>query len=158
VSVERLTASVDTNGAAPADPPKPRYRLMTAEQVAELIAVPPTWVYQEARADRIPHVRLGRYVRFRPEAIRASSSSRRTAPGERSADSARLGVERRIGLKVRGATVLKQVVEARSLMSEAADGWQQLDRDEYDVIRPEYVVGSHGSGELPPFPGLDGPL
>ena len=43
--------------------------LLTAEQVAELLSVPTSWVYAEARAGRIPHVTLGRYRRFRPEAI-----------------------------------------------------------------------------------------
>ena len=43
--------------------------LLTAEQVAELLSVPTTWVYAEARAGRIPHVTLGRYRRFREEAI-----------------------------------------------------------------------------------------
>lgn len=38
--------------------------LLTAEQAAELLNVPASWVLAEARADRIPHVRLGRYVRF----------------------------------------------------------------------------------------------
>jgi hypothetical protein len=61
-------------------------------------------------------------------------------------------------LEARGDTVLKQVVEARSLMAAAAEGWQQLDRDAYDVIRQGYVVGSRGSGDLPPFPGFDGQL
>ncbi len=27
------------------------------------------WIYAEARADRIPHIKLGRYTRFRREAI-----------------------------------------------------------------------------------------
>src|SRR3954452_21851173 len=39
-------------------------RLMDAAAVAELLAVPASWVLAEARAGRIPHVRLGRYVRF----------------------------------------------------------------------------------------------
>jgi excisionase family DNA binding protein len=38
--------------------------LLTAAQAAELLGVPPSWVLAEARADRIPHIRLGRYVRF----------------------------------------------------------------------------------------------
>ncbi len=38
--------------------------LLTAQQAGELLGVPPTWVLAEARADRIPHCRLGRYVRF----------------------------------------------------------------------------------------------
>jgi excisionase family DNA binding protein len=39
-------------------------RLLTAAEIAERLSVPESWVRQEARADRIPHVRLGRYVRF----------------------------------------------------------------------------------------------
>jgi excisionase family DNA binding protein len=38
--------------------------LLTAEQVAELRHVPESWVYEAARERRIPHLRLGRYVRF----------------------------------------------------------------------------------------------
>ncbi len=44
-------------------------KLMTAQQVAELLEVDPSWVYQETRACRLPHVRLGRYRRFRLGAI-----------------------------------------------------------------------------------------
>jgi excisionase family DNA binding protein len=39
-------------------------RLMTAEQASELLNVPASWVLSEARANRLPCVRLGRYVRF----------------------------------------------------------------------------------------------
>jgi excisionase family DNA binding protein len=44
-------------------------RLLTAQEVAELLSVPASWVYAEARAGRIPHVRVGRYRRFSREAI-----------------------------------------------------------------------------------------
>lgn len=44
-------------------------RLLTADQVAHLLQVKRSWVYAETRADRIPHVRLGRYVRYRLDAI-----------------------------------------------------------------------------------------
>ena len=44
-------------------------RLLDAEQVAELLNVPKGWPLEQARAGRIPHVRLGRYVRFRESAI-----------------------------------------------------------------------------------------
>jgi excisionase family DNA binding protein len=43
--------------------------LLTANQAAELLNVPATWILAEARADRIPHVRLGRYVRFDAEEL-----------------------------------------------------------------------------------------
>src|SRR3954453_1621695 len=38
--------------------------LLDARGAAALLSVPASWVLAEARADRIPHVRLGRYVRF----------------------------------------------------------------------------------------------
>lgn len=38
--------------------------LLDAKAAGELLNVPATWVLAEARADRIPYVRLGRYVRF----------------------------------------------------------------------------------------------
>lgn len=44
--------------------PAPEGALLDAEGAAALLGVPASWVLQEARADRIPHVRLGRYVRF----------------------------------------------------------------------------------------------
>ena len=44
-------------------------RLLTAVEVAERLGVPKTWVYEQARAGRIPFVPLGRYRRFRDEAI-----------------------------------------------------------------------------------------
>lgn len=43
--------------------------LLTAEEVAALLRVTPAWVYAETRGHRIPHIRLGRYVRYRREAI-----------------------------------------------------------------------------------------
>jgi excisionase family DNA binding protein len=44
-------------------------RLLTAEEVADMLGVPKTWVYEQARRGRIPTVELGRYRRFRREAI-----------------------------------------------------------------------------------------
>ena len=42
---------------------------MTAGQVAELLGVPRSWVYEQSRLGRIPTVTLGRYRHFRREAI-----------------------------------------------------------------------------------------
>ena len=39
-------------------------RLLTAEEVAELLSVPRTWVYRAAREGALPSVRCGRYRRF----------------------------------------------------------------------------------------------
>ena len=44
-------------------------RLLTADEVAECLGVTEDWVCAQARAGRIPHVRLGRYLRFREEAL-----------------------------------------------------------------------------------------
>jgi excisionase family DNA binding protein len=44
-------------------------RLMTAQQVAELLEVDPSWIYAETRAGRFPHVRVGRYRRFKLSAV-----------------------------------------------------------------------------------------
>ena len=43
--------------------------LLTADQVAGLLGVPTSWVYEQSRKGRIPTVTLGRYRRYRPEAI-----------------------------------------------------------------------------------------
>lgn len=46
-------------------------RLLTANEIAERLGVNTQWVWVQARAGRIPHVRLGRYCRFRESAIEA---------------------------------------------------------------------------------------
>src|ERR1700693_3119393 len=43
--------------------------LLTAEEVAALLRVTPAWVYAQTRRQRIPHLRLGRYVRYRRDAL-----------------------------------------------------------------------------------------
>jgi excisionase family DNA binding protein len=44
-------------------------RLLTAEELAELLGMKTEWVWAQARAGQIPHVRLGRYRRFRESAV-----------------------------------------------------------------------------------------
>ena len=44
-------------------------RLLSAAEVADLLGVPRSWVYEQSRQGRIPTVALGRYRRFRQEAI-----------------------------------------------------------------------------------------
>ncbi len=64
-------------------------RLLTADEVAALLRVTPAWVYAETREHRIPHLRLGRYVRFRQSALLAwmeeveRSSDRARSPRSR---------------------------------------------------------------------------
>ncbi|HEY7633321.1 MAG TPA: helix-turn-helix domain-containing protein [Thermoleophilaceae bacterium] len=45
--------------------------LLTADDVASLLSVPRSWVYEQSRLGRIPTVTLGRYRRYRREAIEA---------------------------------------------------------------------------------------
>ncbi len=51
-------------------------KLIDAEAVAEMLALPESWVREHCRQrcpveQRIPHIRLGKYVRFRDEEIAA---------------------------------------------------------------------------------------
>ncbi len=43
--------------------------LLDARGAAELLNVPKSWMLAEARAGRIPHRRLSRYVRFDPDEL-----------------------------------------------------------------------------------------
>ena len=60
--------------------PGPEPALVDATAAGRLLAVPPSWLLQEARADRVPHVKLGRYVRFNPGEIRAWADDRTRGP------------------------------------------------------------------------------
>jgi excisionase family DNA binding protein len=39
-------------------------RLLKPDEAADILGVPKSWVMAEARRNAIPHVRLGKYVRF----------------------------------------------------------------------------------------------
>ena len=59
---------------------EPGLKLLDAKGAAELLAVPKSWVLAQARDDRIPHVRLGRYVRFDPDELEAWARARIRGP------------------------------------------------------------------------------
>jgi excisionase family DNA binding protein len=77
---------VDVNPSATTvlgDEPAPPYRpggelpeLLTSDEVAALLKVSKSWVYEHTRtrgtprSGRLPHVRIGKYVRFEPRAVR----------------------------------------------------------------------------------------
>jgi excisionase family DNA binding protein len=46
-------------------------KVLLADEVAELLRVPVPRIYELARQGQIPHMRLGRQVRFRQEAVEA---------------------------------------------------------------------------------------
>lgn len=59
----------------------PREReLVDVAVAAAILDVPKTWVLEQARRGQIPHIRLGRYVRFEPDELRAWWRSQRRGP------------------------------------------------------------------------------
>ncbi len=62
---------------------RPTGQLLTADQAAKLLSVPPSWVLAQARANRIPHIRLSRYVRFRRADLDEFIESRRVNASKR---------------------------------------------------------------------------
>jgi excisionase family DNA binding protein len=55
--------------------------LLTAEQAAELLNVPVSFVRQETRHERMPYVAIGcRYKRYEADALRAWWEGRRRGP------------------------------------------------------------------------------
>lgn len=46
--------------------------LLTAQEMADALKVQITWVYAHTRKRgraRIPHIKMGKYLRFRPDAV-----------------------------------------------------------------------------------------
>ena len=68
------------------DTSTPLEELMTVADVAALLKVSTSWVYEHTRAprgmphsDRLPHVKIGKYVRFDPFLVRAFLDRQTTA-------------------------------------------------------------------------------
>jgi excisionase family DNA binding protein len=59
------------DAAAPRTKLESASRLLEAEDVADYLGMRTDWVYREVRAGRLPHIRLGRAVRFRRQSIEA---------------------------------------------------------------------------------------
>jgi excisionase family DNA binding protein len=55
-------------------------RLLTAVEVAELLAVPLSWVREATREGRLPHLALGRYRRYQRPAIEAWLADQQAGP------------------------------------------------------------------------------
>lgn len=53
-------------------------RLLTAAEVADLLAVPESWVREHTRRGNLPHLQLGRYVRYRRTAVVAWVANQET--------------------------------------------------------------------------------
>jgi len=52
-------------------------RLLTATDVAELLAVPESWIREATRAGKLPHIHLGRYIRYHPATAQPEPLRRR---------------------------------------------------------------------------------
>lgn len=64
--------------------PAARIGLLTVEEVAELLKVPVSWVYEHTRRrgrDRLPGFHLGKYWRFDEDEIRAWIECQRSGSG-----------------------------------------------------------------------------
>src|ERR1035441_1109953 len=70
---QQLASNTEPSHAASED-------LLTADEVAGLLRMTPAWVYAETRRNRIPHMRLGRYFRYRRSAIEAWIREIETGP------------------------------------------------------------------------------
>jgi excisionase family DNA binding protein len=88
-----MVANVCPQFDTPRDQARSPAPLIDANGAAELLSVPRSWVLSEARAARIPHVRLGRYVRFDPDELAAWWQTRARGPwrdrGEAAAEAKR---------------------------------------------------------------------
>jgi excisionase family DNA binding protein len=58
-------------------------RLLTAGEIAQLLAVPESWVREHTRHGSLPRIQLGRYVRYRRDAVLAWIDLLETPVGRR---------------------------------------------------------------------------
>jgi excisionase family DNA binding protein len=69
--LRRSRGATDTSSFTP---------LIDAKAASRLLGVPHTWLLAQARAGRIPHHRLGHYVRFNPEDLNRWLAETRSGP------------------------------------------------------------------------------
>jgi excisionase family DNA binding protein len=61
----------------------PTFALIDAKAASTMLGVPPTWLLAQAREGRIPHHRLGHYVRFNPDDLKEWLAETRSMPNGR---------------------------------------------------------------------------
>jgi len=57
----------------PHSPVAARKRLLTVEEVADMLQVPKSWIYERTRRrgqEQLPHLKVGKYLRFEELAVR----------------------------------------------------------------------------------------
>lgn len=68
-----LSLGREITGTVTAEPEaKPIERLLDAEEAGKVTKIPASWFLEAARQERIPHIRAGKYVRFRMSDITAA--------------------------------------------------------------------------------------
>jgi excisionase family DNA binding protein len=82
-----IQLSLEEIGSMPADPPDLRgvpepavCRLLTAQEVAQILRVPPSTVYELARSRRIPFVKVGRRTRFEAQSLQGWIAAQTVQP------------------------------------------------------------------------------
>lgn len=58
--------------------------LLDATAAADLLAVRPSWIYEAVRAGRLPHVKIGRHIRFLRSDLESWVATRRVGATTRS--------------------------------------------------------------------------
>ena len=54
-----------------ASPNEKAVALLTVEEAADLLRVKVSWLYERTRSNEVPHLKLGKYLRFDEEELRA---------------------------------------------------------------------------------------
>ena len=61
-------------------------RLLTVLELAQLTGLPVSWVYSKVAYQEIPHLRLGKYRRFRLSEVQAWLEAQRYGPRPKALD------------------------------------------------------------------------
>lgn len=73
-ALETIRAIAMRRLLAPEPPPtsSTEGELITAQDMAARLSIQPSWLLDQARQGRVPHTRIGKYVRFAPAAVLAA--------------------------------------------------------------------------------------
>jgi len=55
-------------------------KLLSVEDVAEVLGVKKSWVYNKVRTNQIPHIKLSKYVRFSEQTLEKFQNSQMRGP------------------------------------------------------------------------------
>ncbi len=54
--------------------------LLGVREIANWLGVPPSWIYDRVRTERIPFYKIGKYVKFDPQEVKVWLKSQRKGP------------------------------------------------------------------------------